>query len=133
MPRGYSRRAIRRVRDCELDAHILRVCRRTDSRDPRFECAPWISTEGPCYTAVGSGRRRNRAAFECCRIGVGLHPGYKQAQKLYAKRGYIPDGRGVTYCDRYVEEGASVVLDDDLVLHLTKRLTQQPVREEASS
>jgi len=57
-------------------------------------------------------------------IGVGLHPGYKQAQKLYAKRGYIPDGRGVTYHDRYVEEGASVVLDDDLVLHLTKHLTR---------
>jgi hypothetical protein len=66
-------------------------------------------------------------------IGVGLHPGYKQAQKLYVKRGYVPDGRGVTYRDRYVEEGASVVLDDDLVLHLTKRLTQQPVRDEASS
>ena len=56
-------------------------------------------------------------------IGVGLHPGYNQAQKLYATRGYIPDGRGVTYHDHYVEEGASVVLDDDLVLHLTKRLT----------
>jgi GNAT superfamily N-acetyltransferase len=56
-------------------------------------------------------------------IGVGLHPGYNQAQKLYATRGYIPDGRGVTYRDRYVEEGASVVLDDHLVLHLTKRLS----------
>jgi GNAT superfamily N-acetyltransferase len=66
-------------------------------------------------------------------IGVGLHPGYKQAQKLYATRGYIPDGRGVTYRDRYVEEGASVVLDDDLVLHLTKHLTQQRVRDERSS
>jgi GNAT superfamily N-acetyltransferase len=65
-------------------------------------------------------------------IGVGLHPGYNQAQRLYAKRGYIPDGRGVTYRDRYVEEGAPVVLDDDLVLHLTKRLEQQPVRDEAS-
>jgi hypothetical protein len=37
------------------------------------------------------------------------------------------------YGDRYVEEGASVVLDDDLILHLTKRLTQQPVCDEASS
>jgi GNAT superfamily N-acetyltransferase len=54
-------------------------------------------------------------------IGVGLHPGYNDAQKLYVKRGYIPDGRGVTYRDRYVRE-AQVVLDDDLVLHLTRRL-----------
>jgi GNAT superfamily N-acetyltransferase len=55
-------------------------------------------------------------------IGVGLHPGYNRAQRLYVKRGYIPDGRGITYRDRYVEEGARVVLDDDLVLHFTKEL-----------
>jgi GNAT superfamily N-acetyltransferase len=55
-------------------------------------------------------------------IGVGLHPGYNNAQKLYVKRGYIPDGRGVTCRDRYVQEGEQVVLDDDLVLHLTRRL-----------
>lgn len=55
-------------------------------------------------------------------IGVGLHPGYNDAQRLYVKRGYVPDGRGVTYRNRYVEESMQVVLDDDLVLHLTKRL-----------
>src|SRR5580700_880868 len=43
-------------------------------------------------------------------IGVGL------------KRGYIPDARGITYRNRFVEEGASVVLDDDLVMHFTKHL-----------
>ena len=58
-------------------------------------------------------------------IGVGLHPGYNAAQRLYAIRGYIPDARGITYRDRFLEEGAHVVLDDDLVLHLTKILTQQ--------
>jgi len=55
-------------------------------------------------------------------IAVGLHPGYNAAQRLYAKRGFIPDGRGITYRNRFVEEGASVVLDDDLVLHFTKQL-----------
>ena len=55
-------------------------------------------------------------------IGVGLHPGYNAAQKMYVNRGYVPDGRGITYQDRYVREGEQVVLDDDLVLHLTKRL-----------
>ncbi len=25
-------------------------------------------------------------------IGVGLHPGYNAAQRLYVKRGYVPDG-----------------------------------------
>ena len=55
-------------------------------------------------------------------IGVGLHPGYNAAQRLYAKRGYIPDARGITYQNRFVEEGASVVVDDGLVMHLTKQL-----------
>lgn len=55
-------------------------------------------------------------------IGVGLHPGYSAAQRLYVRRGYIPDGRGVTYRDRYMDEGAHVVLDDQLVLHFTKQL-----------
>jgi GNAT superfamily N-acetyltransferase len=62
-------------------------------------------------------------------IGVGLHPGYNQAQRLYVKCGYIPDGRGVTYRDGYVGEGTVVVLDDDLVLHLTKRLARKSVPE----
>lgn len=55
-------------------------------------------------------------------IGVGLHPGYNAAQRLYVKRGYIPDGRGITYRDRYLLEGAQVVLDDHLILHFTKHL-----------
>ena len=55
-------------------------------------------------------------------IGVGLHPGYNAAQRLYVKRGYIPDGRGITYRDHFVDEGAQVRLDDDLVMHFTKQL-----------
>ena len=30
-------------------------------------------------------------------LAVGLHTGYGQAQRLYIKRGYIPDGTGVWY------------------------------------
>jgi GNAT superfamily N-acetyltransferase len=55
-------------------------------------------------------------------IGVGLHPGYNAAQRFYVKRGYIPDARGITYRDRFAEEGTPVVLDDDLVMHFTKQL-----------
>jgi GNAT superfamily N-acetyltransferase len=53
-------------------------------------------------------------------ISVGLHPGYNDALRLYGKRGYIPDGRGITYKDRYLREGDQVTLDDDLLLHLIK-------------
>jgi GNAT superfamily N-acetyltransferase len=55
-------------------------------------------------------------------IGVGLHPGYNNAQKLYLKRGYVPDALGVTYYNRFVHEGEHVILDDNLVLHLVRRL-----------
>ena len=55
-------------------------------------------------------------------IGVGLHPGYNVAQRLYVRRGYVPDGRGVTYRDRHIHQGEHVVLDDELLLHFTKQL-----------
>jgi len=55
-------------------------------------------------------------------LGVGHHSGYNDAHRLYAKRGYIPDGRGLTYKDRYLREGEQVSLDDDLLLHMLKRL-----------
>jgi len=58
-------------------------------------------------------------------IGVGLHPGYNAAQRLYVKRGYIPDARGITYRECFVDEGASVGLDDDLLMHFTKQLREE--------
>ena len=55
-------------------------------------------------------------------IGVAPHPGYNAAQRLYGKRGYIPDGLGITCDDHFLQEGAPIALDDQLVLHLIKRL-----------
>ena len=55
-------------------------------------------------------------------IGVGLHPGYNAAQRLYVLRGYVPDGKGVTWHGKYIEEGQKLIADDDLVLHFTKTL-----------
>jgi GNAT superfamily N-acetyltransferase len=55
-------------------------------------------------------------------LGVGLHPGYNAAQRMYALRGYAPDGQGLTYQNRYIQEGEQITLDDDLILHLTKPL-----------
>ena len=59
-------------------------------------------------------------------IGVGLYAGadggYGAAQRLYVNRGYIPDGKGVTYNYAYAEPGEKYPLDDDLLLWFTKRL-----------
>ena len=60
-------------------------------------------------------------------IGVGLYAGedggYGAAQRLYVKRGYIPDGKGVTYNYDHTIPGNTYLLDDDLVLWFTKRLS----------
>lgn len=53
-------------------------------------------------------------------IGVGLYESYGSAQRMYAKGGYIPDGRGVMYEGRPVLPGAHVCVDDDLNLYFTK-------------
>ena len=55
-------------------------------------------------------------------LGVGLHSGYGSAQRMYVKRGYIPDGSGVWYKDSVCGPYADCCNDDDLVLYLSKRL-----------
>ena len=55
-------------------------------------------------------------------LGVGLYDDYGSAQKLYIKKGYIPDGKGVTYNYQSVIPGDSMPVDDDLVLWFTKQL-----------
>ncbi len=55
-------------------------------------------------------------------ISVGLSREYGAAQRLYALRGYVPDGNGVTYDRRPIDHGVPVLLDDDLCLMLVKTL-----------
>lgn len=85
-------------------------------------------------------RRRGVAAamigyFECLAIsrgasqiglGVGLYADYGAAQRLYARLGYVPDGRGMTYQHAPVAGGATVRADDDLLLWLVKSLRAAP-------
>lgn len=56
-------------------------------------------------------------------LGVGLHNGYGSAQRMYIKRGYIPDGSGVWYKDKPCTPYDTIYTnDDDLVLYLSKKL-----------
>ena len=56
-------------------------------------------------------------------LGVGLCDSYGSAQRMYVKRGYIPDGSGVWYRDRQcVQYETECTVDDDLVLFLSKEL-----------
>ncbi len=57
-------------------------------------------------------------------LGVGLDADYGPAHRLYARRGYVPDGRGATWRGRHVKWGDVVTIDDDLTLHLTKQVSR---------
>ncbi len=67
-------------------------------------------------------RTAARYADTVC-LSVGLHSGYGSAQRMYVKRGYIPDGSGVWYkgkvCPPY---DSSCENDDDLVIYMSKEL-----------
>lgn len=56
-------------------------------------------------------------------LAVGVHSGYGTAQRMYIKRGYIPDGSGVWYQGKILEQYAECRNDDDLLLFFSKALT----------
>lgn len=55
-------------------------------------------------------------------LAVGLHYGYGSAQRMYVKRGYIPDGSGVWYQGERLEQYVECINDDDLNLYMLKDL-----------
>ena len=57
-------------------------------------------------------------------IGVGMTPDYGAAQRLYALRGYVPDGRGLTQNKEPVKFRQPIVVDHSTVLCFTKILNR---------
>lgn len=55
-------------------------------------------------------------------LGVGLHRDYGSAQRMYVKRGYVPDGSGLWYKDKQLEPYAPMNNDDEACLYLSKKL-----------
>ena len=56
-------------------------------------------------------------------LSVGLHNGYGSAQRMYVKRGYVPDGTGGWYHGKPCTPYDTIYTnDDDLVLYLSKKL-----------
>lgn len=52
-------------------------------------------------------------------LGVGVHAEYGPAQRLYARRGYLPDGSGAWLNNEPVAVGTMASVDD-LILYLCK-------------
>ena len=55
-------------------------------------------------------------------IGVGLHRDYGSAQRLYVKRGYIPDGSGLWWQGKPLEPYADLKNDDEAAIYMSKKL-----------
>ena len=62
------------------------------------------------------------AGHDMIGIGVGLTSAYGNAQRLYSRLGYLPDGAGVYYDGRPVIHGEMRPIDDSLCLMMTKDL-----------
>jgi len=57
-------------------------------------------------------------------IGVGMSPDYGAAQRLYVLRGYVPDAQGLTRAGSPVRYGDEIVVNEALILYLTKPLAE---------
>lgn len=57
---------------------------------------------------------------DCICLGVGLHRGYGPAQRIYVKRGYVPDGSGIWYNNKRLGQNEPCINNDDLVLYMIK-------------
>lgn len=61
--------------------------------------------------------------YPCIGLGVGMTADYGDAQRLYVRLGYVPDGLGLHYKCGSLKYGNQVTVDDDLVLFLTKDIS----------
>jgi GNAT superfamily N-acetyltransferase len=81
-------------------------------------------------TLMDEAERRAAQISDVVGLGVGLYSDYGTAQRMYVRRGYLPDGAGVVLAGLPVQPGTEITLNDDPELMFTKRLRepQQPVQ-----
>jgi GNAT superfamily N-acetyltransferase len=55
-------------------------------------------------------------------LGVGMTADYGNAQRLYVRLGYLPDGNGLHYKNKAASYHDIITVDDDLVLYFTREI-----------
>lgn len=78
--------------------------------------------KGIATALMNEAERRVGQRSDTIGIAVGLTGDYGNAQRLYIKRGYIPDGLGISQNEKLLRNGDIITVDDDLVFCLTKSL-----------
>ena len=127
----YARQAVEGARQCfvaELNGQFAGYCTLLwASAYPPFRDVgiPEVSDLNvlPAFRNQGIGSRLLDAVEEASAarstkvgLGVGLYADYGAAQRIYVRRGYLPDGRGIMYANEPVEPGAYARIDDDATL-----------------
>lgn len=83
---------------------------------------PQFRRNGVATLLMNETEKRVRKRSSQVGVGFGLYADYGSAQRMYVKRGYIPDGKRVAYNNRMVRAGQEVLVDDSLGLFLVKDL-----------
>jgi GNAT superfamily N-acetyltransferase len=120
----------------EKDDPIATVTLRWKSNYPPFRDAgiPFIQNIEIRYDLRGQGwggqvlaavERLASQRSNTIGICVGLTDAYGPAQRLYAKCGYIPDGRGACHRFTPLTQGQTLTLNDDHLIWLTKDLSNR--------
>jgi len=87
-----------------------------------FNVLPHERRHGVGTALMDEAERRVAQRSAVVGLGVGLYTDYGPAQRIYVRRGYLPDGAGVVLHGASVSPGATIRLNDDPVLMLTKQL-----------
>ncbi len=87
-----------------------------------FNVLPMFRRQGIGARLMDEAEQRVATMGRVVGIGVGMTADYGSAQRMYVKRGYIPDGRGLFSRGQPAQYGQLVPMDDDLVLYFTKKL-----------
>ena len=91
---------------------------------------PFCRRQGVATRLLERAEREAGIERDTVGVGVGLSPDYGPAQRLYAVRGFVPDGRGLVRDGRAVPHGATVTVDHGLILYMTKSLRREPPRKD---
>jgi len=67
-------------------------------------------------------KQARKLGYKKIGLSAGFHQYYSNAQRLYFKLGYIPDGNGATYNYQPVVRGEKRPIDDQLLLWFVKDL-----------
>jgi GNAT superfamily N-acetyltransferase len=97
-----------------------------------FNVLPRFRRQGIGTRLMDEAERKVSERSGVAGIGVGMSPDYGAAQRLYALRGYVPDGKGLTSNGSPVKPGDEITVNDGLVLYLTKTLAEEPSRKSSS-